>query len=65
LRPFEIGKRYVVMAHALTDQERAELGVESAKLDSLAVSVCGSGSRPFEVFAQYDLKEMGPGRKPQ
>jgi hypothetical protein len=63
--PFEIGKRYVIMAHILSDQERTEFRVESAKPGSLAVSVCGSGSRPFEVFALYDLKEMGPSRKPQ
>ena len=63
--PFEIGKRFVVMAHLLSVQERAELGVESAKPGSLAVSVCADGSRPFEIFAQYDLKELGPGREPQ
>ena len=65
-RPFEIGKRYVVVAHVLSDKERAEFEVESAKPGSLAVDVCGSGSRPYEVFAQSsDLKEMGPGRKPE
>ena len=62
---FEIGKRYVVLAHILSDQERAEFGVESAKPGSLAVNTCGSGSRPFEVFANSELKEMGPGRKPR
>lgn len=62
--PFEIGKRYLVMAHIVTDQERSEFAV-AAKPGSLAVDTCGSGSRPFEVFANYDLKEMGPGRKPQ
>jgi hypothetical protein len=63
-RPFEIGKRYVVIAHTISDQERAELRVD-AKPGSLAVNTCGSGSMPFEVFARDGLKEMGPGRKPQ
>jgi hypothetical protein len=62
---FEIGKRYVVLADTLSDQERAEFGVESSKPGSLAVDVCGGGSRPYEVFARSDLKEMGPGRKPK
>jgi hypothetical protein len=64
LRPFEIGKRYLVMADVLSDRARADFGVD-AKPGSLAVNACGSGSRPFEVFANYDLKDMGPGRRPR
>jgi len=63
-RSFEIGQRYLVMANLLSDQEKAEFKVE-AKPGSLAVDSCGGGSRPFKVFANNDLKEMGPGRKPQ
>jgi hypothetical protein len=63
-RPFEIRKRYLVTAHTLSEQEQAEFRVD-AKPGSLAVETCGGYSRPFEVFANYDLKEMGPGRKPR
>ena len=65
LRPFEMGKRYLVLAHTLSEQETRDLGVQSATPGALAVDVCGSGSRPYELFTEYDLKEMGPGRKPQ
>jgi hypothetical protein len=63
-RPFEIGKRYLVTAHVLSAQEQAEFSVD-VRPGSLAVETCGGFSRPFEVFANYDLKEMGPGRKPR
>ena len=65
LRPFDSGKRYLVMAHLFSDREKREFGVESAPVGSLAIGVCMSPSRPYEIFAEYDLKEVGPGRKPQ
>ena len=65
LRPFEMGKRYLVVAHNLSDQEKRELGVQSDTPGGLAVGVCGSGSMPYELFAEHDLKQMGPSRKPQ
>jgi hypothetical protein len=64
LKPFEMGKRYLVGAHVLGDQERDQFGV-NPKPGILAVDTCGSGSRPFDAFANAGLKEMGTGRKPE
>ena len=50
LRPFEIGRRYLVLAHILSEQATRELGLQSAAPGALAVDVCGSGSRPYELM---------------
>ena len=61
---FDLGERYVVLAHSLTAAERAQFHIETAPPDALAVGLCGDGSRPFK-FAEPELTELGPGRPPQ
>jgi hypothetical protein len=66
LRPFDMSRPFVVLAHLLNAQERKEFGVDAADTRSLATSMCGDGSRPYSVAEEFgDVKELGPGRKPQ
>jgi hypothetical protein len=61
---FELRKRYVVVAHDLSPEERIQFKAERAAPDALATELCGGGSRPFDVAAE-DLERVGPGRAPQ
>jgi hypothetical protein len=61
LRPFEIGERYLVVAHAA---EQEEFGVGPSATARLATDFCGDGSTPFYV-AVDQLDALGPGRPPE
>ena len=61
---FDVGERYVEVAHRLTAAEREQFHDDTAPPDALAVGLCGDGSRPF-TFAERDLVDLGPGRPPQ
>lgn len=61
---FDLGERYVVVAHRVTAAEREQFHLDTALPDALAVGLCGDGSRPFK-FAEPELVELGPGRPPQ
>ena len=61
---FRMGQRYVVVAHHLTDIERAELGPEASP-DALMVEMCGGGSRPFELAAPTLSDALGTGWAPR
>jgi len=61
---FEIGKRYVVVAHHLTAIERARAGAEQNP-DALMVDMCGGGSRAFELAAPTLSDDVGTGWAPR
>jgi hypothetical protein len=61
---FEMGRRYMVLAHRLTAAERAQFHIDTAPSDALATGLCGDGSRPFAA-AEFELRELGPGRPPR
>jgi hypothetical protein len=66
LRSFDIGQKYIVLAHPLTAVERADLRIVEAEPQGLVTGVCGDGSRPYRLAEEHgDLKEIGPGREPQ
>ena len=66
LRPFDMIRPFIVLAHHLNAQERREFGVDAADTRSLATSMCGDGSRPYSLAQAFgEVKGLGPGRKPQ
>ena len=66
LRPFDMSRPFIVLAHLLNVQERRDFGVDAAETRSLATSMCGDGSRPYSVAREFgEMKAMGPGREPQ
>jgi hypothetical protein len=64
-RAFDVGRRYVVIPHRVTGDERREFGMQEIPGDAFAVGFCGDGSRPWEVFADNELHKWGPGRAPE
>lgn len=66
LRPFDMIRPFIVLAHLLNPQERREFGVDAADTRGLATSMCGDGSRPYSVAQEFgEVKGLGPGRPPQ
>ena len=66
LRPFDMIRPFIVLAHLLNSQERREFGVAAADTRSLATSMCGDGSRPYSLAQEFgEVKSLGPGREPQ
>jgi hypothetical protein len=64
--PFVMGGCFIVLAHLLNAEERAEFGVDAGNTRSLATSMCGDGSRPYSIAEEHgEVKEMGPGRELQ
>ena len=61
-RPFDLSRRYVVVAHQLTEVERVLFTV--GKGDHLSVSPCG-GMLFDEARATGDLDKLKPGRDPR
>ena len=65
-RGFDIGQRYVVVAHRLTETERRKFALKSTSTKSLAVGYCGDGSVPFYIYEMYERESsMGPGTEPR
>jgi hypothetical protein len=63
LRPFELGRRFVVIASRLTDDHRAAFKVE---FEGERFGTDSCGGRLFdEVERMGDLERMGPGRAPR
>jgi|SRR5687767_5860236 hypothetical protein len=63
LRPFELGRRFVVIASRLTDDHRAAFKVE---FEGERFGTDSCGGRPFdEVERMGDLERIGPGRAPR
>ena len=66
LRPFDMSRPFIVLAHLLNSQERREFGVDAADTRSLATSMCGDGSRPYSLAQEFgEVKALGPGREPR
>lgn len=62
---FELRKRYVVVAHNLSPEERVQFNAQNAATDALATELCGGGSRPFDIFAEeLERGLVGAGREP-
>jgi hypothetical protein len=60
---FDVGTKYVVLAHKQTMDERELFGVPTSSPDTYGVAQCGDGTRVFAA-AQNELNELGSGRPP-
>ena len=56
------GTRYLVFAHAPSEQERSDLNL--AEREAFVVGQCGDGTRVFREVLPDELAELGPGSAP-
>ena len=68
---FDLGQRYLVVAHLLTEAERRKFALKSIGTKSLAVRYCGDGGVPFHIYEMSERgsslgpTSLGPGTEPR
>jgi hypothetical protein len=60
---FQIGTKYVALAHLQTAEERNLFGLAASAPPTFGVGGCGDGTREYATFAT-EVAELGPGREP-
>lgn len=61
---FKAGKKYLVLAHAQTPNEREDLKLVATPLPVFVVGQCGDGTREMARIPAPEIADMGPWTAP-
>ena len=60
---FQKGTKYIVFAHRMTKERRADFGLAASGPVAFRIESCGGGTTTYEE-AKVEMVKLGPGRDP-